>query len=73
MFMHRHYLGQVIQYLDLTAERSPYVKYGKSHYFPLVGHLGLIFQNVHQLAIRDILHTLALLRSSHSLLRSNCG
>ena len=43
--MHRNYLGQVIQYLDLAAERSQYVKYGESYYFPLVGYLGLGFQN----------------------------
>ena len=43
--MHRHYLDQVIQYLDLTVERSPYVKYGESPKFPLVGHLGPRFQN----------------------------
>ena len=43
--MHRHYLGQVIQDLDLPAERSPYVKYGESPNFPQIGHLGLRFQN----------------------------
>ena len=43
--MHRHYLGQVIQYWDLTAEKSPYIKYGEFHNFRLVGHLGLRFQN----------------------------
>ena len=44
--MHRHYLGQVIEYKDLAAERSPYVKYGESPKFPLVGHFGPRFQNV---------------------------
>ena len=29
----------------MTAEMSPYVKYGESPKFPLVGHLGPIFQN----------------------------
>ena len=45
LFMHRHYLGQVIQYWDLTAERYLYIKYGEFHNFLLVGHLGLRFQN----------------------------
>ena len=43
--MPRHYLGQVIQYLDLTVERSPYVKYRESHNFLLVLHHGPRFQN----------------------------
>ena len=28
--MQRDYLGQFTEYRDLTAERSPYVKYGES-------------------------------------------
>ena len=43
--MHRHYLDKVIQYLDLTVERSPYVKYWECPKFLKVGHLGPRFQN----------------------------
>ena len=67
LFMHRHYLGQVIQYWDLTAERSPYAKYEESRNFPQVGHLGLEFQNV-VMYIKGPLQTLFTLR--HVELRS---